>query len=265
MEALSVIWNEAIIRPMLNTLMVLYVISFSQMGIAIILLTVLVRVVTLPLTLKQVRQMRGHEYPAAQDARDPGTLPQRPGPRLSRDHAYVPGGRSQPHRLPGAAGSPDAYPDRPVPGIDPDRVLKTGRPGRALGQALQLDTSGQYPRGRATERHVHLARPRPTRSLDGGHPGVGFCLYVGPTKDDHDAVHRSAAAVQPDYDALDDAADDRILFPSVSKRPITLLDRLERHRYHYPVFRNRMGPSVPAAPQGASSTGAPRSHRAGSG
>jgi YidC/Oxa1 family membrane protein insertase len=58
LEALSVIWNEAIIRPMLNTLMVLYVISFSQMGIAIILLTVLVRVVTLPLTLKQVRQMR---------------------------------------------------------------------------------------------------------------------------------------------------------------------------------------------------------------
>ena len=58
MEALTVIWNEAIIRPMLNTLMVLYVISFSQMGIAIILLTALVRVVTLPLTLKQVRQMR---------------------------------------------------------------------------------------------------------------------------------------------------------------------------------------------------------------
>ena len=43
---------------MLNTLMVLYVISFSQMGIAIILFTLLVRLVTLPLTVKQVRQMR---------------------------------------------------------------------------------------------------------------------------------------------------------------------------------------------------------------
>jgi YidC/Oxa1 family membrane protein insertase len=43
---------------MLNTLLVLYVISVSQMGIAIILFTILVRLVTLPLTLKQIRQMR---------------------------------------------------------------------------------------------------------------------------------------------------------------------------------------------------------------
>jgi YidC/Oxa1 family membrane protein insertase len=58
LEAVFFLWNELIIRPMLNTLMVLYVISFSQMGIAIILLTILVRLLTLPLTLKQVRQMR---------------------------------------------------------------------------------------------------------------------------------------------------------------------------------------------------------------
>jgi YidC/Oxa1 family membrane protein insertase len=43
---------------MLNTLMVLYVIFFNNMGIAIIAFTVLVRVITLPLTLKQIRQMR---------------------------------------------------------------------------------------------------------------------------------------------------------------------------------------------------------------
>ncbi len=58
MEAFWFLWTEFIIRPMLNTLMVLYVISFSQMGIAVILFTILVRTVTLPLTLKQVRQMR---------------------------------------------------------------------------------------------------------------------------------------------------------------------------------------------------------------
>ena len=51
-------WTDLIIRPMLNILMVLYVISFSQMGIAIILFTVLVRLVTLPLTVRQIRQMR---------------------------------------------------------------------------------------------------------------------------------------------------------------------------------------------------------------
>jgi YidC/Oxa1 family membrane protein insertase len=43
---------------MLNSLMVLYVIFFNNMGIAIIVFTILVRLLTLPLTLKQVRQMR---------------------------------------------------------------------------------------------------------------------------------------------------------------------------------------------------------------
>lgn len=53
-----VLWNEVIIRPMLNTLMVLYVLCFSQMGIAIIAFTALVRVATVPLTVRQLRQMR---------------------------------------------------------------------------------------------------------------------------------------------------------------------------------------------------------------
>ncbi|MBM3942653.1 MAG: YidC/Oxa1 family membrane protein insertase [SAR202 cluster bacterium] len=58
MEALAFLWNEVIIRPMLNTLVVLYVLLFSQMGLAIFGFTVLVRVVTLPLALKQIRQMQ---------------------------------------------------------------------------------------------------------------------------------------------------------------------------------------------------------------
>jgi len=52
------LWREIIIRPMLNTLLVLYVLCFAQMGLAIILFTVLVRVVTIPLTVRQLRQMR---------------------------------------------------------------------------------------------------------------------------------------------------------------------------------------------------------------
>ena len=43
---------------MLNMLLVLYVVCVSQMGIAIIAFTALVRLITLPLTLKQVHQMR---------------------------------------------------------------------------------------------------------------------------------------------------------------------------------------------------------------
>ncbi len=58
MEFFDFFWTQFIIRPMLNTLMVLYVISFSNMGIAIILFTVLVRLLTFPLTVRQVKQMR---------------------------------------------------------------------------------------------------------------------------------------------------------------------------------------------------------------
>lgn len=58
MEILTLLWNEVIIRPMLNTLVVLYVIFFSNMGVAIIVFTALVRLVTLPLTLKQLHQMQ---------------------------------------------------------------------------------------------------------------------------------------------------------------------------------------------------------------
>ena len=58
MEAVSFLWTELIIRPMLNGLVVLYTIFFSQMGLAIISLTALIRLATMPLTLKQLSQMR---------------------------------------------------------------------------------------------------------------------------------------------------------------------------------------------------------------
>ena len=51
-------WTEFIIRPTLNLLMLLYVLTGQQMGVAIILLTIIIRLVTMPLTIKQVRQMR---------------------------------------------------------------------------------------------------------------------------------------------------------------------------------------------------------------
>ncbi|MED5207540.1 MAG: hypothetical protein VX895_00255, partial [Chloroflexota bacterium] len=58
MEAISFLWTEFIIRPMLNSLVVLYTLLFSNMGLAIIVLTALIRLITMPLTLKQLRQMR---------------------------------------------------------------------------------------------------------------------------------------------------------------------------------------------------------------
>ena len=56
MEAIGFLWNEAIVRPMLNSLVALYVVFFHNFGISIIIFTAFVRLVTLPLTLRQLRQ-----------------------------------------------------------------------------------------------------------------------------------------------------------------------------------------------------------------
>ena len=58
MEFISDSWNLLIIRPMINSIVLLYSIFFSNFGIAILLFTVLVRIVMVPLTVKQARQMK---------------------------------------------------------------------------------------------------------------------------------------------------------------------------------------------------------------
>ena len=51
------IWNIAIIQPMINCLVLLYSVSFLNFGIAIIAFTLIVRIVLIPLTVRQSRQM----------------------------------------------------------------------------------------------------------------------------------------------------------------------------------------------------------------
>ncbi len=58
MEIIGFLWNEVIIRPMINGLVFLYSILFSNMGLSIIFFTLIVRCIMLPLTLKQIRSMR---------------------------------------------------------------------------------------------------------------------------------------------------------------------------------------------------------------
>ncbi len=58
MEIIGDIWNEAIIRPMINSLVMLYWLFFSNFGLSIIVFTVIVRAALIPLTIKQSRQMK---------------------------------------------------------------------------------------------------------------------------------------------------------------------------------------------------------------
>lgn len=52
------LWEEGLIRPMLNLLVILTTISFGNFGLGLILFTLLTRVVTFPLTLRQLRATR---------------------------------------------------------------------------------------------------------------------------------------------------------------------------------------------------------------
>ena len=58
MEIIGDIWNEAIIRPMINSLVLLYYVFFSNFGLSIIVFTVIIRVAMIPLTIKQSRQIK---------------------------------------------------------------------------------------------------------------------------------------------------------------------------------------------------------------
>lgn len=58
MEFLSVIWNEGLLKPMTNGLVLLYLVLFHNFGLALLAFTLISRLITLPLTLKQLRSTR---------------------------------------------------------------------------------------------------------------------------------------------------------------------------------------------------------------
>ncbi len=58
MEIFGLLWDQGIMRPMINGLALLYHFLFSNYGLSIIAFTVLVRVLMIPLTLRQTRQMK---------------------------------------------------------------------------------------------------------------------------------------------------------------------------------------------------------------
>ena len=55
------LWTLVILRPMLNTLVVLYWLLRNNFGLAIIFFTVLIRLLMVPLSLKQIRSMRAQQ------------------------------------------------------------------------------------------------------------------------------------------------------------------------------------------------------------
>ncbi len=55
MELFDLIWNNLIINPMINTLLWIYSVVGNNFGLAIILFTILIRLITYPLTAQQLK------------------------------------------------------------------------------------------------------------------------------------------------------------------------------------------------------------------
>ena len=58
MEFLGLLWNEVITKPMTNSLLLLYVALGSNLGLGIIAFTIVMRGLTYPLVVRQLRQTR---------------------------------------------------------------------------------------------------------------------------------------------------------------------------------------------------------------
>ena len=74
-----------------------------------------------------------------------------------------------------------------------------------------MDTRRADLLGAASECEFHMARPIRVRPHEHHHACAGFHIHLGPTENDHAAVHGPKAVRQPSDDALVDAFDDRVL------------------------------------------------------
>src|SRR3990172_3177080 len=54
---IDAIWNNLILNPMVNSLLLIYQFLFHNFGLAIIVFTAIIRLITMPLTLRQQRSM----------------------------------------------------------------------------------------------------------------------------------------------------------------------------------------------------------------
>ena len=59
MDIFGIFWAEIIMKPMVNILTLIYTFVFHNFGFSIILFTIFVRILMIPLQIRQVRQMKG--------------------------------------------------------------------------------------------------------------------------------------------------------------------------------------------------------------
>ncbi|MBI4328562.1 MAG: membrane protein insertase YidC [Chloroflexi bacterium] len=96
MEFLGALWTTVLIDPLINALVFLYTLLFQSMGLAIVALTVIIRGVTFPLTLRQIKATLAMQalQPQLQEVqrkyKGQPQMVQRETMRLYREHGVSP-------------------------------------------------------------------------------------------------------------------------------------------------------------------------------
>ena len=170
MELLGLLWDQGIMRPMINALALLYHYLFLNYGLSIIAFTVVVRVLMIPLTIRQTRQMKKLQtlqprMKAIQDKYKDKKDPESRRAQSSESMALYREAGSKSNRVSGTDDHPDADLDRFLPCHHPDDAHHTRGNGEPFSIFLCLE-----PRKRRRSIEPPVLRHRPRRHGISGLP-----------------------------------------------------------------------------------------------
>ena len=247
MEILLALWNNFIMGPMINTLVLMYALFFENFGVSILVFTVIIRILTFPLTIKQIRMTKkmSEIQPLAMEIRQKYANDRQKQSqetmRLYKEKGVNPIGCLGPMfiQMPVWIGLYQAIiqtlPDHP------ERLA-------SLSQKL-------YPVAPPRKRDHTSGQPLPVAGPGGAAslcpPGAGGNIHVGRPED----VHRPARGPQagPDHpdDAVADANDAHVLLLLAAQRPLSLLGGIERNTNGDSILCCRLGEPAPRPPRRA--------------
>ena len=233
------IWNEGILRPMINSLVFLYSVLFSNMGLSIIGFTIFIRLITTPLTLRQIRQMRSMTglQPKLQQLRDKykgdSKRLSQETMRMYREAGVNPIGCLGPMviQFPIWIGLFQAL-VQTLP-TNPDRLVNLSDKLYSwvpfVHEAVPLNSQFLW---------LNLAEPDPSNVIM---PPIGRRLNLGAAEDDVHPLGRPTPAINPVYDALDDACHAGTIEHDLPQWPSPLLGCFKYCRRIDPVSHYRLG------------------------
>ena len=240
MDVIITIWNTLVIEPMINSLVMLYSIFFLSFGITIAVFTVLIRGAMFPLTVKQSRALKAMTVlqPRLKDIQDKhGDDRQKRASetmKVYKEAGVNPVGCLGPFfiQFPIWIGLYQAI-LQTLPSTPESLVGLSGRLYSWLPrvhEVVPLDSSFLW---------LDLAVPDSTPILP---VAVGLSMFIMQKMTTMPTADPRQQSTNTD-DAVDDAADVRLLHNDVPQRARCILGDIQRRRRRNAGLHNRLGPS----------------------